>query len=180
MGERGTGSGPDLKAASDAARGPAVIAVTADDDRYADARRRAMDVAANEHARLILYDWDAATVLGDPLPSAWSAEGTDEAVPSELDVSDLEAAGREPLIRQLREAEGKGIETTAWLPSSPGPEALATYAREHGATTIVVAAELHASGELERLVSAASDPVDALRQDAPAARLIVVPEPPRP
>jgi nucleotide-binding universal stress UspA family protein len=179
MGEPGTGSGADLGAAGGAARGPAVIAVTADDDRYADIRRRAMDVAANEHARLILYDWDAATVLGDPLPSAWSADGTDDAVPSELDASDLEAAGREPLIRQLREAEEKGIRTTAWLPSSPGPEALATYAREHHATTIVVAHELHASGELERLVTAASDPVDALRQDAPA-RLIVVPGPPRP
>ena len=179
MGEPGTGSGPDLETADDAARGPAVIAVTADDDRYADVRRRAMDVAANEHARLILYDWDAATLFGDPLPSAWSAEGTDDAVPSELDASDLEAAGREPLIRQLREAEDKGIRTTAWLPSSQGPEALATYAREHHATTIVVAQELQAGGELERLVTAASDPVDALRQAA-GARLIVVPERSRP
>ena len=179
MGEPGTGSGPDREATRDAGHGPAVIAVTADDDRYADVRQTAMEVAAKEHARLILYDWDAATVLGDPLPSAWSAEGTEDAVPSELDTSDLEAAGREPLIRQLREAEGKGIQTTAWLPSSPGPEALATYAREHHATTIVIARELHASGELERLVTAASDPVDALRQEAPA-RLIVVPEPPRP
>ncbi len=179
MGEPGAGSGPDREATGDAARGPAVIAVTADDDRYADVRQTAMEVAAKEHARLILYDWDAATVLGDPLPSAWSAEGTDDAVPSELDASDLEAAGREPLIRQLREAEGQGIQATAWLPSRPGPEALVTYAREHHATTIVVAKELQASGELERLVSAASDPVDALRQDAPA-RLIVVPELPRP
>ena len=179
MGVPGTGSGPELDAAHDAPRRATVIAVTSDDDRYADVRRTAMDVAVEEHARLILYDWDAATVLGDPLPSAWSAEGTEDAVPSELDASDLEAAGREPLVRQLREAEAKGIQTTAWLPSSPGPEALATYAREHQATTIVVAQELHASGELERLVTAGSDPVDALRQDAPA-RLIVVPESPRP
>ena len=170
MGEPGTGSGPDLETADDAARGPAVIAVTADDDRYADVRRRAMDVAANEHA---------ATLFGDPLPSAWCAEGTDDAVPSELDASDLEAAGREPLIRQLREAEDKGIRTTAWLPSSQGLEALATYAREHHATTIVVAQELQAGSELERLVTAASDPVNALRQAA-GARLIVVPERSRP
>jgi len=178
MGAPSTGSGPDLDAADDADRGPAVIAVTSDDDRYAYVRRAAMDVAAKEHTRLILYDWDAATVLGDPLPSAWSADGTDEAVPSELDASDLEAAGREPLIRQLQEAEAKGIQTTAWLPSSPGAEALVTYAREHHATAIVVAQGLHANGELERLTGA-SDPVDALREDA-QARLIVVPEPPRP
>jgi len=178
MGAPGTGSGSDLDAADANARGPAVIAVASDDDRYADVRHAAMDVAAGEDVRLILYDWDAATVLGDPLPSAWSAEGADEAVPSELDASDLEAAGREPLIRQLREAQGRGIRTTAWLPSSPGPEALVTYAREHGAVAIAVPQELHSNGELERLVTAASDPVDALRQEAPA-RLIVVPGPPR-
>jgi len=179
MGAPGTGSGPELDATDDARRRATVIAVTSDDDRYADVRRTAMDLAVGEDARLILYDWDAATVLGDPLPSAWSAEGTEDAVPSELDASDLEAAGREPLIRQLREAEARGIQATAWLPSSPGPEALAAYARDHQATTIVVARELHASGDLERLVSAGSDPVDALRQDAPA-RVIVVPEPTRP
>jgi len=179
MGEPATRSGPDLAASENPARSPAVIAVTADDDRYADVRRTAMDVAARDGSRLILYDWDAATVLGDPLPSAWSAEGTDEAVPSELDASDLEAAGRAPLIGQLRDAEAMGLKATAWLPSSPGHEALVTYAREHGARTIVVAQELHAGGELERLVTGGSDPVDALRQEAPA-RLIVVPEAPRP
>ena len=107
MGEPGTGSGPDREATRDAGRGPAVIVVTADDDRYADVRRTAMEVAAKEHARLILYDWDAATVLGDPLPSAWSAEGT-RATPSRA--SSTRPISRRPVesrsIRQLRRGRG--------------------------------------------------------------------------
>ena len=51
---------------------PVVVAVTADDDRYAQTRAAAMQIAAEDGAKLLLYDWDAATVLGDPLPSWWS------------------------------------------------------------------------------------------------------------
>ena len=39
-----------------------------------------MVIAAREDLELILYDWDAPQLLGDPLPSFWSAEGTEEAV----------------------------------------------------------------------------------------------------
>ena len=80
---------------------PSVIGVTADDDRFADARRAAMRLAEREGAELILYDWDAATRLGNPLPSVWSADGTDAAVPDRLDEQALEAAGRDAIARQV-------------------------------------------------------------------------------
>ena len=136
--------------------GAVVLAVTADDDRYAAVRAEAVRLAAELDGRLILYDWDAATVLGDPLPSNWSGEGSADDVPSELDEADLEAAGRSKIAAQVAEARTAGVPTTAWLPSTPGAQPLTAYAREHGVSTIVVARDLEAAGELERLATAAS------------------------
>ena len=150
-----------------------ILAVTADDDRYAATRGEATRLAAEGRGRLILYDWDAATVLGDPLPSSWSAEGTDEEVPSELTETQLEAAGRAPIAAQVAEARGAGVPTTAWLPSQPGVEALVTYAREHGVGTIVVPRDLEAAGELERLAAATPDPAESVAEEA-AARVVLV------
>ena len=55
-----------------------IIAYVGDDDRYDVVRDRATAEATSSGARLILYDADAATRLGDPLPSWWSGEGSDE------------------------------------------------------------------------------------------------------
>jgi hypothetical protein len=154
---------------------PAVLAVTADDDRYAATRREATHLAAEQGARLILYDWDAATVLGDPLPSVWSAEGTDEDTPDELDERDLEAAGRAPLIEQLAEARQAHVPVTAWLPADPGPDAMVRWAREHGVTTIVVPEDLQPEGELERLAAGTDDPARAVAAESPV-RVVVVPK----
>jgi hypothetical protein len=154
---------------------PAVLAVTSDDDRYATTRTEAARIAAEQGGRLILYDWDAATVLGDPLPSAWSAEGTEADTPSELDETDLEAAGRAPLIEQFADARRAGVQVTAWLPSEPGPDAMVRWAREHGVGTIVVPDDLQASGELERLAAGTSDPAKAVEAESPV-RVVVVPK----
>jgi hypothetical protein len=153
---------------------PVVITVTTDDDRYRECRHMAMQLAVDSDARLILYDWDAATVLGDPLPSVWSAEGTEESLPSELDAGDLEAAGRGALATQLGEARERGIRATAWLPSEPGPEAFLEYASEHGATSIVLPRDLRAKGALERLTAGPSDPSQVIREGA-AAEVVLVP-----
>ena len=150
-----------------------VLAVTADDDRYATTRLEGARLASEQDARLILYDWDAATVLGDPLPSAWSADGTREDTPTELDEADLEAAGRAPIADQLTEARRAGVHATAWLPSEPGPDALVRYAREHGATTIVVPGDLEASGELERLAAGPDDVAGAVEAESPVHVVIV-------
>jgi hypothetical protein len=126
--------------------GASVVAVTADDDRFVGSRYAAMDLAAREHAELILYDWASPMLLGDPLPSVWSADGTDKTVPDRLDEEELEAAGRASIARQVAEANAAGVPATAWLPSERGGEALARYARDHHAIAIVVPAEL--SGEM--------------------------------
>ncbi len=118
------------------------MAVTADDDRYVSSRYAAIDLAAREHAELILYDWESPMLLGDPLPSVWSADGTDTAVPDRLDEQALEAAGRASIARQVAEAKAAGVRATAWLPSERGGEALVRYARDHDAIAIVVPAEL--------------------------------------
>ena len=154
-----------------------VLAVTADDDRYAATRAEAVRLATEQGGRLILYDWDAATVLGDPLPSNWSADGTAEDTPTELDEAALEAAGRAPIATQVAEARRAGVDTTAWLPSEPGPGALATYAREHDVSTIVVPSDLEAAGELERLATATADPAEGVREEA-NARVVLVPAEP--
>jgi hypothetical protein len=153
--------------------GPVVLVVTAEDDRYAAARAEATRLASEGSGRVILYDWDAATVLGDPLPSNWSAEGAADDLPGELDEKDLEIAGRAPIAGQIAEARDAGVEATAWLPSEPGPEALVEYAREHGVSTIVVPRELEAAGELERLATAAADPAKGIREQADARVVLV-------
>ncbi len=151
-----------------------VIAITADEDRYPEVRQAAMDIALERHASLILYDWDAATVLGAALPTDWSADGTDEDVPERLDVAALEAAGRSEIAGQVEVATRRGIEATAWLPSSNGPDALLEYAERQGASVIVIPAELHAKGGLERITEGATDPSEAVRDKA-VAEVVVVP-----
>lgn len=150
-----------------------VLAVTTDDDRYAATRSEATRIAAERHGRLILYDWDAATVLGDPLPSEWSGEGTADDVPSELDEAALEAAGRAAIAAQVAQARQAGVPTTGWLPSKPGAQSLSDYARDHGVNTIFIPRDLEAAGELERLATAASDPAKGVREDADATVVIV-------
>lgn len=165
---------PDRRPEAGSSSGAVVLAVTTDDDRYAEARAEATRIAAEQNGRLILYDFDAATVLGDPLPSNWSGEGSAEDVPSELDESALEAAGRSKIAAQVAQAREAGVPTTAWLPSKPGAEPLTEYAREHGVNTIVVPRDLEAAGELERLASATTDPAKDVREQA-VARVVLVP-----
>ena len=125
---------------------PSVVGITADDDRYRDCRHQAMVIAAREDIELILYDWDAPQLFGDPLPSFWSAEGTEEAVPDRLDEAGLEKAGRGGVASQVRESIAAGVPTTAWLPSKHGMDAMALYARDHPARTVVVPRDLDVDG----------------------------------
>jgi hypothetical protein len=153
----------------------AVLAITGDDDRFRTARVEAVRIAAEDGSRLILYDWDAATVLGDPLPSNWSAEGAGTKTPSELDEVALEAAGRAPIAQQVRDARRAGVEASAWLPSEPGPDAMVRWALEHGAGTIVVPEDLGERGKLETLATGTTDPAAAVARESPV-RVVVVPK----
>lgn len=115
-----------------------IIAVTTEDDRFADARRGAIAQARTEHAALVLYDVDAGgDPLESPLPTEWSAEGTERQVGDRLGPEELEAAGRGPIARQVLEARRQGVDAWGWLPSHDSPEALRDYAaRQPGAVVI--------------------------------------------
>jgi hypothetical protein len=126
-----------------------VLAVTADDDRFVDVRTAAEEVARRVGAALILYDWDAPMLLGDPLPSIWSAEGTDTAVPNRLDPEMLDAAGRSALAEQVRGAQRQGIDASAWLPSTHDADALAQYAIDHRVTEVFLSADLDGLASVE-------------------------------
>jgi hypothetical protein len=116
-----------------------VIAVTGEDDRFEPVLRAAIERAKSEHSTLLLYDVDAAgSALESPLPTQWSAEGTEEQVEDRLGPEELRAAGREAIARQVEEARSQGIDAWGWLPNDTGKEALVEYAaRQPGARILV-------------------------------------------
>jgi hypothetical protein len=102
-------------------------------------RRRAIELARERGAGLILYDADAGErLLEDPLPNQWSGHGQEELFGERLSANDLEAAGRAPLARQVREAESAGVRAWGWLPSDQKAESLRDYATRQGARSVVV------------------------------------------
>jgi hypothetical protein len=115
-----------------------VIAVTGEDDRFAPIRRAAIERALAEHATLILYDIDAVgSALESPVPTNWSADGTEEDVGDRLGPEELEAAGREPIARQVEAARGKGVDAWGWLPSDKGREPLVEYAAKQPGALVI-------------------------------------------
>lgn len=152
-----------------------LIAVTGDDDRYATVRHKAMDLAVAGGLTLILYDWDAPTLFGDPLPTWWSGEGSEDLFSRRLDQTRLRAAGRAAVADQVAQAEVLGIEAFGWLPSDHGPSPLATYAREQGASIIVISASLEAASGLDVLLNGTAQPAAALAAETPA-RVVIVPD----
>jgi hypothetical protein len=116
-----------------------VIAVTGEDDRFEPVREAALDRARSEHATLILYDLDASeSPLESPLPTGWSADGTEEEVGDRLGPEELDAAGRAAIAEQVRQARAEGIDAWGWLPDDPGRDELIAYAaRQPGAHVLV-------------------------------------------
>ena len=149
-----------------------IIVVTGDDDRYETARRRAMSLAGSGTNVLILYDWDAPTLFGDPLPTWWSGEGSEDLFSRRLDQTRLRAAGRAAIADQVAEAESAGVRAFGWLPSDHGPKALADYAREQGASTIVVPGALEEVKGLDVLLNGTGQP--ALTLDAATRATVIV------
>ena len=116
-----------------------VIAVTGEDDRFAPVRRAGIERALAEHVPLILYDIDAVgSALESPLPTNWSADGTEDEAGDRLGPEELKAAGRQAIARQVEAARGKGVDAWAWLPSDKGREALVEYAARQPRALLVV------------------------------------------
>ena len=55
-----------------------IVVVSAEDDRFRAALDRAAELARAEKRPLILYDWDAASLLAAPVPTFWSGDGPGE------------------------------------------------------------------------------------------------------
>ena len=106
-----------------------IVAVTSEDDALRDVRRTAMERARSEGATLILYDVTAGeNPLESPLPTQWSAEGTEDDVGDRLAPDELEAAGRAAIARQVQDARDQGIDAWGWLPESDDRATLLEYA----------------------------------------------------
>jgi nucleotide-binding universal stress UspA family protein len=122
-----------------------IIAITAEDDRFAHVRRRAIERARASGATLVLFDVDAKpSALESPLPTNWSGHGEEEQFGDRLSIQDLEAAGRRPIADQVREAQAAGVEAFGWLPDSADADALREYAARQGAGLVVMPAGDHA------------------------------------
>lgn len=116
-----------------------VIAVTGEDDRFERVRATGLERALAERATLILYDLDAAgSALESPLPTGWSADGTEDEVGDRLGPEELAAAGRGAIARQVEEARRAGVDAWGWLPSDKGRDALLEYAGRRPGSRIVV------------------------------------------
>jgi hypothetical protein len=119
---------------------PTTIVAVVPEEGGDSVRRRAIELAQERGAGLIFYEAEAGdSILADPLPNQWSGHGEEELFGERLSANDLEAAGRAPLARQVREAEAAGVQAWGWLPSDGKPESLREYASRHGASTVVVA-----------------------------------------
>ena len=150
-----------------------IIAITAEDDRFKDARRRAIELARHGTRTLVLYDWDAPSLFGEPLPTWWSSDGWDSRFPDRLDPEELDGVGRSEIARQVREARAAGVDAFGWLPSDHGPGALADYATRQGAWTVVVPHDLEELAGLDALVNGTTAPADDVAERA-TARVVVV------
>ena len=129
----------DHRPTTDDRRPPTILAVVPEHGGDA-VRRRAIELAQERGAGLIFYEAEAGdSFLADPLPNQWSGHGEEELFGERLSANDLEAAGRAPLARQVREAEAAGVQAWGWLPSDAKPESLREYAARHGASTVLVA-----------------------------------------
>lgn len=116
-----------------------IVAVTTEDDRLAEVREQGVERALEAHATLILYDLTAGEgPLESPLPTGWSAEGTEEAVSDRLGPDELEAAGRAAIARQVRAARERGVDAWGWLPDSDDDATLLQYASEQPSPLVLV------------------------------------------
>jgi hypothetical protein len=116
-----------------------VIAVVGDDQRFEAVRERALEVAAERGAPLILFDVDAGKrLLESPRPTNWSADGEQEQFRGRLTVNDLEALGRAPLADQVRASLEAGVDSYGWLPDDADATTLRDYVDRQDATAVLV------------------------------------------
>ncbi len=150
-----------------------IVVIAAEDDRYSGALERARALAAKRGEPLILYDWDAPSLVSEPMPTWWSSEGWDRQFPERLDPEQLDELGRGPIARQVREARESGVDAFGWLPSDHGPSGLAEYASGQHASIVVVPKDLKELHGLDALINGTARPAEELEAAVSAAVVIV-------
>jgi hypothetical protein len=150
-----------------------IIAVTAEDDRFGHARAAGLRLAQRDGLPLVLYNIDSASLFNEPMPSAWSAEGSGEQYGSRLTAEQLERLGRRPIAQQVAEARAAGVEAYGWLPSGHGPDPLAEYAQQQRARTVVVPAEQEDCDAFCAVLSGTFEPVEKLAESTPTEVIVV-------
>jgi nucleotide-binding universal stress UspA family protein len=128
-----------------------LVAFVSEDDELAHVRDAAVKVAKRSGARLILYDRDAASGIGDPMPTWWSASGEGDQYGDPLSEAELRKLGSAPVADAVARARDGGVDAWGWLPAHRGTDQVVDYAREHDADLVLLPAELEEPGLAERL-----------------------------
>lgn len=125
---------------------PTIIACAAESGRRAAVLTAAIREAASQHARLVLYDIDAASSWVDSRPEFDPHKYDHLLAPDEL-----RALGRSQLAEQVEGAAARGVLAFGWLPRHQGADAMVDYARDLGATTVMLSAELESPSFIQRV-----------------------------
>lgn len=146
-----------------------IVAYTGEGERYRPLIEKSMELAQARSSRLIFYDADAASQMGNPLPTFWSStDGPGEEHHDRLGPVDLEKAGRAELRDRVNRARELGIDAFGWLPVKRGAKDLADYATEQEATLLIVPSDLDHQGlsgwfkrkpSVEKITEEADQPV---------------------
>lgn len=120
-----------------------IVVATDETGRYDASIARALDLAAGEGAKVILYDMTApGSAFSTPRPNEWAGEGQKEEFDTPLDPVKLEMLGRHTLAVQVQGARQRGIDAYGWLPEKFGGDALAAYAAQQQADLVLLPTDL--------------------------------------
>lgn len=119
------------------------VVATDETGRYDASVTKALDLAADRGAKVILYDMTASgSAFSTPRPNEWAGEGQKEIFDRPLDPVALEQLGRHALALQVQSARQRGVDTYGWLPDHVGGDALASYAAQQQADLVLLPADL--------------------------------------
>lgn len=124
-------------------RAQCFVVCTDETGRYDASVTKALDLAAEQDARVILYDVTApGSAFSDPRPNEWAGEGEREQYDRPLDPVQLEHLGRHTFALQVQSARQRGIDAYGWLPDKAGGSALADYAAQQHANVVLLPRDL--------------------------------------
>jgi nucleotide-binding universal stress UspA family protein len=128
-----------------------LVAFVGEDEALDHVARAGIELARRNHARIVLYDRDAASAFADPLPNQWASADERDQYGDPLSDDELVRLGREPLARKVAAARREGVDAWGWLAERHGTDTMVDYAREHGADLVLLPDDLDEPGLADRL-----------------------------